>query len=671
MNRLAGATSPYLRQHAHNPVDWFPWSDEAFERARDRDVPVFLSIGYAACHWCHVMERESFEDEETARSLNDHFVAIKVDREERPDIDAVYMDAVQAMTGSGGWPMSVFLSPDGRPFYAATYLPDTPRYGMPSFGQVLEGIRDAWQSRRDEVLTQGDQITKIIERATRSVAAPSAWTDRDDAATAQAALTEAFDPRWGGFGGAPKFPQPTVIEWLLRRAARGDHGALSMATRTLDGMARGGIHDQVGGGFCRYSTDAAWHVPHFEKMLYDNAQLLQVYTRAWLLTRNPAFHATADRTAGFLLGSMRSTDGGFTSSLDADTEGVEGRYYTWSWEELVATVGESVASIFGASPAGDWEGTNVLWLPEGPNDTAVAPGGPAVDLEAARELLREARDQRSHPKVDDKVVVAWNGLTIRALSVAGRALDRPDLVEAAVACARFIDEHLRDAGGGLFRSFGADRAEVPGFCDDYALLGLGLLALFEATGDPQWFSSARGLADTALKRFADPTGGFFMSASDAGTPLVRPKDLVDAPLPSGNAAMCELLVRLSLLTGEGAYRDTAENTAASLAEHARRQPAAFGHALSALDMLAGPTSEVAIVGEPGPDRDAMWAEVTQARYLPNAVLAVGTPSGAGPDAPVPLLRDRPMIGGHPTAYVCERFVCRTPVTDPKELAASL
>ena len=350
---------------------------------------------------------------------------------------------------------------------------------------------------------------------------------------------------------------------------------------------------------------------------------------------------------------MRSTAGGFISSLDADTEGVEGRYYTWSWEELVATVGESIASTFGASPAGNWEGTNVLWLPEGPNETAV--GGSAVDLEAARRLLREARDQRAHPTVDDKVVVAWNGLTIRALSVAGRALDRPDLVEAAAACARFIDEHLRDAGGGLFRSFGAGRAEVPGFCDDYALLGLGLLALFEATGDPRWFSSARGLADTALERFADPTGGFFMSASDAGTPLVRPKDLVDAPLPSGNAAMCELLVRLSLLTGEGAYRDKAESTAASLAEHARRQPAAFGHALCALDMLAGPTSEVAIVGEPGPDRDAMWAEVTQTRYLPNAVLAVGTPSGAGPDAPVPLLRDRPMVDGTPHR-VCVRTV---------------
>jgi uncharacterized protein YyaL (SSP411 family) len=312
-----------------------------------------------------------------------------------------------------------------------------------------------------------------------------------------------------------------------------------------------------------------------------------------------------------------------------------------------------------------------LWLPEGPSDTAVASWGPAADLEAARGLLREARDQRSHPNVDDKVIVAWNGLTIRALSVAGRALDRPDLVEAAAACAMFIEEHLRDSGGELFRSFGAGRAEVPGFSDDYALLGLGLLTLFEATGDPRWFSWARGLADIAIERFADPAGGFFMSAADARTPLVRPKDLLDAPLPSGNAAMCELLVRLGLLTGEGAYRDMAEGTAASLSAFARRQPTAFGHALCALDMLEGPTSEVAIVGEPGPDRDAMWAEVTEARYLPNAVLAVATPSGAGPDAPVPLLRDRPMIDGRATAYVCERFVCRTPVTDPKELAASL
>src|SRR3954470_14900014 len=671
MNRLADATSPYLRQHARNPVDWFPWIDEAFEWARHRDVPVFLSIGYAACHWCHVMERESFEDADTARGLNEHFVAIKVDREERPDIDAVYMDVVQAMTGSGGWPMSVFLTPDKRPFYAATYLPDTPRYGMPSFRQVLEGVHDAWGSRRDEVVMQSDHIIEVIERATSREGTPSKWTDHQDATRTQAVLAEAFDHRWGGFGDAPKFPQPTILEWLLRRAARGDHDARSMVTRTLDRMAWGGINDQVGGGFCRYSTDAAWHVPHFEKMLYDNAQLLQVYARAWLLTHDPAYRATAERTAEFLLGSMRSDAGGFASSRDADTEGVEGRSYTWSWDELVAVVGGPIAHAFGASPEGNWDGTNVLWLPEGLPDASGPSEGSALDLEAARELLLEARNDRPQPKTDDKVVVAWNGLTIRALSVAGGILDRPDLIEAAAGCAMFIDDHLRDATGGLFRSFGAGRAEVPGFCDDYALLALGLLALFEVTGDARWFSSARGLADIAVERFSDPRGGFFMSASDADTPLVRPKEVLDSPLPSGNAAMCELLVRLGLFTGEGAYRDIAESTAASLAEYARRQPIGFGHALCAFDMLAGPTSEVAIVGEPGFERDALWAQVAQARYLPNVVVAVATPSEATSDALVPLLRDRPMIDGHPTAYVCEGFICRTPVTDPKELTASL
>src|SRR6478752_2225219 len=546
-NRLAGETSPYLLQHAHNPVDWYPWGPEALARARELDRPVFLSIGYAACHWCHVMERESFEDATTARVLNDHFVAIKVDREERPDIDAVYMDAVQAMTGSGGWPMSLFLTPEGRPFYAATYLPDTPRYGMPSFGQVLEGINDAWRTRRGEVLAQGSQIAKIIEEAARPRSEPSQWVDQDDAPTVLGSLAARFDERWGGFGGAPKFPEAGALEWLLRRGVRGDDRAVSMATRTLDRMAWGGIHDQVGGGFSRYSVDEAWHVPHFEKMLYDNAQLLQVYTHAWLLTRETAYRDVAERTAAFLLGSMRSPDGGFVSSLDADTEGVEGSYYTWSWDELVATIGEPAANAFGASPDGNWEVTNFLWLPDGPPDAG------DVDLDAARQTLLERRTQRPGPAVDDKVVVAWNGLAIRAFSTAGRALGRPDLVDVATACATFIEEHLRDADGRLFRSFGANRAEVAGFCEDYALYGLGLLALFEATGGARWFASAQGLVDTAIELFADPSGGFYVSSPDAGTPIARPKDLFDVPVPSGNAAMCELLARLSLFTGDAAF----------------------------------------------------------------------------------------------------------------------
>jgi uncharacterized protein len=667
MNRLANATSPYLRQHADNPVDWFPWGDDAFDRARSRGVPVFLSVGYAACHWCHVMERESFEDEDTARLLNERFVAIKVDREERPDLDAVYMDALQAMTGSGGWPMSLFLTPEGRPFYAATYLPNTPRYGMPSFRDVLTGISDAWDTRRDDVVAQGDQLTGIIERAAPRSTTTERWVDPRDAPVALGAIRDAFDPEWGGFGRAPKFPQASVLEWLLRRAARDDTEALSMATRTLDRMAWGGIFDQVGGGFCRYSTDRSWHVPHFEKMLYDNAQLLQLYSRAWLLTRRESFRQTAERVAEFVLGSLRSTDGGFFSSLDADTEGVEGRSYTWSWDELVSTIGEPTARTLGARPEGNWEGTNVLWLPEGAPD----PGSQAaIDLDAARRRLLEVREQRPLPELDDKVIVAWNGMAIRALSIAGRAFARADLVEAAEASARFIEEHLRAPNGRLLRSFGAGRAEVAGFSEDYALLGLGLLALFEATAEPRWFAFAQGLVDTALELFADPAGGFFMTAEDS-TPLVRPKDLLDSPSPSGNAAMCELLIRLNLVTGDGGYRDAAERTAALWTGYARRQPLIFGHALCALDMLAGPTAEIAIVGEPGPAREAMWAEVTRARYLPNAVLAVGRPSDTASDAQVPLLRDRPMIDLHTTAYVCERFVCRAPVTDVEELSALL
>jgi uncharacterized protein YyaL (SSP411 family) len=534
---------------------------------------------------------------------------------------------------------------------------------MPAFRDVLDAITNAWTARRHDVIQQGQQISKIIEDAVPRVVATVGWQDADDGDRAMSALTRAFDPRWGGFGGAPKFPQATVLEWLLRRAARGDDRARTIATGTLDHMAHGGIHDQIGGGFFRYSTDAAWLVPHFEKMLYDNAQLLQLYTRAWLLTRLPVYRDTAERTANFLLGEMRSPEGGFISSLDADTEGVEGRTYTWPWEELVDVIGVPAATSFGATPTGNWEGTNVLWLPDGPEH--------GVDLDEARGHLLEARSTRQRPSADDKIVVAWNGLAIRALCIAGLAFARKDLIDAAVVSAGFVDTHLRGENGRLFRSFGAGRADVPGFCDDYAMLGLGLLALFEATGDARWFTAARTTADDAVALFEDPIGGFFMAAADANTPLVRPKEVVDQPLPSSNAAMCELLARLGLLTGDAAYRARAEKTASVLSEQAKRLPLASGHALCALDLLAGPASEVAIVGDPGRERDALLAEVTQRRYVPNVVVAVGDPSSIGADAPVPLLRDRPTVNGRATAYVCEGFVCRTPVTDPGALAASL
>src|SRR5256714_9134240 len=417
--RLAGASSPYLLQHAHNPVDWYPWGDEAFAKARAEDRPLFLSVGYAACHWCHVMERESFEDDETAKLLNERFVAIKVDREERPDVDGIYMDAVQAMTGSGGWPMSVFLTPEGKPFYAGTYFPDQPRHGLPSFRQVLNGIADAWASRRDEIEVQSGRVVESIRHAGALAGSEEPFTEAV-ANEAFQTLRHSFDPRWGGFGGAPKFPQPMTLEFVLRQAIREVPDALEMAILTLDRMAGGGMFDQVGGGFARYSTDGAWMVPHFEKMLYDNAQLALLYARAWLVTRNDHDREISSRTLDYLLREMRHPEGGFFSSQDADSEGVEGKFFVWSWEELMSLVGEEAAGAFGATPTGNWDGTNVLR----------APLGGAV-LDEARARLFEAREARVRPAIDDKVLTAWNALAIRAFAEARRIFDEPTYVEAA------------------------------------------------------------------------------------------------------------------------------------------------------------------------------------------------------------------------------------------------
>ena len=464
-NRLAGASSPYLLQHAHNPVDWYPWGEEAFARASTEDRPVFLSVGYAACHWCHVMERESFEDEETARLLNDRFVAIKVDREERPDVDRIYMDAVQAMTGSGGWPMSVFLTPDGKPFYAGTYLPDQPRHGLPSFRQVLEGIADAWATRRDEVEVQSGRVIESIRR----VGALEASEEPLTGAVAEEAfqtLRHSFDPRWGGFGGAPKFPQPMTVEYVLRQAIRDVPDALEMVVLTLDRMAGGGMFDQVGGGFARYSTDGAWMVPHFEKMLYDNAQLALLYARAWLVTRNDGCREISSRTLEYLLREMRHPEGGFFSSQDADSEGVEGKFFVWSWEELVSLVGEDAAEAFGATRAGNWDGTNVLRAPIGDGN-----------WDEARSRLFDAREGRVGPALDDKILTAWNALAIRAFAEAGRIFDAPTYVEAAVRCANFVWSHLRDEGR-VLRSWRDGVAGVRGFADDHALLAGAFLTLY-------------------------------------------------------------------------------------------------------------------------------------------------------------------------------------------------
>ena len=665
MNRLARETSPYLLQHSENPVDWFPWGQEALTLAKTDERPIFLSIGYAACHWCHVMERESFEDVETAAFLNAHFVPIKVDREERPDLDAIYMDAVQSMTGQGGWPLSAFLTPDGRPFFAGTYFPKDATHGMPSFRQVLEAISEAWRNRREDVEQQGSRVLDSISR-TASVAGSGEPLTDGISTDALAELRKAFDARWGGFGGAPKFPQPMTLEFVLRMAVRGKPDALEMLTTTLDRIASGGIHDHVGGGFARYSTDARWHVPHFEKMLYDNAQLAQLYVRAWLLTRDDRYRRVATDTLDYLLREMHHQEGGFFSSQDADSEGVEGKFFTWTWEELVELVGEGAADAFGATSEGNWEGTNVLWLPGGsePSD---------LDLSPARRALFEAREARARPGTDDKVLTAWNAMAITALAEAGRAFEEPRFIEAAEGCARFILKNLRRADGRLLRSW---RDGVPGragFCDDHALLASACLTLFSTTGTVGWFREAVGLLDALVDLFLDAErGGFYQTGSDDDPLVLRPKELYDNAVPSGNSVAAEVLQRVALLSGEPDREQIGVSAIRLLRDVLGRAPTAFGHALCALDLYLGPSREVAIVGDPADERtQTLVHEVHRARFLPNAVVAVADPLDREVTEEVALLRDRRQVDGLPTAFVCERFACRLPVTRPEDLAEQL
>jgi uncharacterized protein YyaL (SSP411 family) len=676
LNRLAAEASPYLLQHARNPVDWYPWGEEAFERARREDKPVLVSIGYAACHWCHVMERESFEDPETAALMNEHFVSIKVDREERPDVDAIYMDAVQALTGHGGWPLTAFVTPDGEPFYAGTYYPSEDRHGMPSFKRILTAIAETWRERRDEVRTQGRRLVEAISRAGLAASGEPMTSDLLD--DAFVALRRSFDPRWGGFGGAPKFPQPMTLEFVLRAHLRGGPEALDVLTTTLDRMAAGGVYDQVGGGFHRYSVDERWHVPHFEKMLYDNAQLLRVYTRAWQVTRRETYRRVALETAAYLLREMRQPEGGFSSSQDADSEGIEGAFFVWTYDDLAALVGRGVAAAFGAVPGGNWEGgTNVLWRPH-PVEAVAA----ELDLDdeelrrqvdEARGTLFEERRRRPHPATDDKVLAAWNGLAIGALAEAGRVFERPDVVEAATGAAAFVVERLRDDDRRLVRSWRAGRRGPRAFADDHALLAEGLLALYETTAEPRWFSEARLLCDELLRSFHDREGGgFFQTASDGERLVLRPKELFDNAVPSGNSAAADVLVKMARLTGETEYETAAESALRLVRGAIAQAPTGFGRALCALDSLVSPFREVAIVGDPASETTAaLVRQVTVERFLPNHVLAVAAPGDRGSAEAVPLLAGRDPVDGSATAYVCERFACNLPVTDPAALAAQL
>jgi uncharacterized protein YyaL (SSP411 family) len=679
-NHLAEATSPYLLQHAHNPVDWYPWGDEALRRAKDEDKPILLSIGYAACHWCHVMERESFEDDATAALMNDHFVSVKVDREERPDLDSIYMDAVQALTGRGGWPLTAFLTPDGAPFFAGTYFPNEPRHGMPAFRDVLEAIAAAWRDQRQDVLHQGNRVLEGIGRLSEATA-PEDPLEEEILSGALGNLRRMYDTRWGGFGGAPKFPQPMTLEFLLKSAARGNAAgpgnadARDMLTGTLDRMAAGGIHDQVGGGFHRYSVDERWHVPHFEKMLSDNAQLARTYLRAWQVTGEKRYAIVARRTLEYLLREMRHPDGGFFSSQDADSEGVEGKFFVWTHDEILEVADETVAMAFGAVQEGNWEGANVLWHPFSIAAVASEVGQEPADLEhrieeATRELFVR-RERRVRPATDDKILASWNALAISALAEFGRAIDEPFFVQVAVETADFLLRNLRTQDGQLARSWRDGRSGVAAFAEDVALLADALLTLYETTFELRFFTAARELAEDLVARFRDPgRGGFFSAAQDPAL-VLRPKDLFDNAVPSGNSAAAEMLLRLSALTGVARYEDAALSALRLVANGAREAPTGFGGALSAIDRAVTTSKEVAVVGPlDAPETRALAREVWR-RPGANTVLAVAAPDDAHSADAVELLRDRVVQDGRAAAYVCERFVCKLPVAEPDALAEQL
>ena len=691
-NRLAGETSPYLLQHAHNPVDWFPWGPEALARARVLDRPIFLSIGYAACHWCHVMERESFENVETAGYLNEHFIAIKVDREERPDLDGIYMSAVQAMSGGGGWPMSVFITADGRPFYGGTYFPPEPRHGLPSFRQVLEGVARAWAEDRDGVEGAGTKLATTLAEQARVPATDDEPTP-ELLDTAVELIERGYDGTYRGWGRAPKFPQPMTIEFLLRRAeATGEPRALTMARGALDAMAAGGIHDQLGGGFHRYATDAAWLVPHFEQMLYDNAQLARAYLDAWTVTGDAAYEAVGRGVLDFILRDLTTADGALAASLDADTEGEEGATFTWRAEEIREALGPEAAlfaTAYGVHDEGNWEGVTILSRVLRDGAVAELYGIPAGEvrarLAAARALLFDRRSRRVQPARDGKALAAWNGLAIGALADASRRLALADEATfepgpaasrtsaaaryqtAAVRAAETITSGLLAEDGRLGRSWKDRRATGDGVLEDYANLAEGLLALYEATFDERWFTIARGLAEEMLARFADPEGGFFDTPSDGEQLVARPKDVQDNATPSGNAVATIVLLRLAALTGDQRYRLAAERALRTITPFTARYATAFAKWLTAIDLAVAPIAEIAIVGSLDDPATIALLRAASSSGTKRVVALAADPA----ISTVPLLADRRMLNGRPTGYVCRDFTCRLPVTDPEALAEQL
>ncbi len=687
-NHLISEASPYLLQHANNPVDWYPWGKQAINKSKSENKPIFLSIGYAACHWCHVMAHESFEDVETAAFMNEHFINIKVDREERPDLDAIYMQATVALTGSGGWPMSVFLTPELKPFYAGTYFPPVARYNMPSFKDVLAGIARTWQEQQGEAARVGDEVSNHLQQALSvNVQSDSAFTQEHLDAAAKS-LLDNYDWGNGGWGSAPKFPQPMTVEFLLRRAVRESENwenslILKSSLHALQAMSRGGMYDVVGGGFSRYSTDNFWRVPHFEKMLYDNALLARAYLHAWQITGDPFFKRIVAETLDFIAREMTHPNGGFYSSLDADSEHEEGKFYVWTLDEIRAvlkTDSDFFEAAYGITARGNWEGKTVLQraLDDASlaarfkldTSTSLSASSQTVPSKLAdcHARLLSARAKRVRPGTDDKVLTSWNGLMLATIAEAARTVNETELqITYALLATRnadFLLSRLRP-NGKLKHSWRGEKTTGEVFLEDYAALILGLLELYQTDFNDRWFSAAKELADEMIEQFNDPAGGFFDTSKHGEALLLRPKDTQDNATPSGNALACEALLKLAAFTDEGKYRDLAEKSLGLVVGMAVRYPTAFARWLSAADFALGKVKQVAIVEETGGEEASELIRVARSAYRPNVIVAASAypPSN---DAPA-LLRDRPLKNGKSTAYVCEGFVCKNPVTSIAEL----
>ncbi len=661
-------TSPYLASHRDNPVDWFEWGADAFELALSEDKPILLSVGYSACHWCHVMAHESFEDESTARYMNEHFINVKVDREERPDVDRIYMDALQAMNGHGGWPMTVFLTPDREPFFAGTYYPKEPRGHMPSFLQLMASVVNAWDTKREQLTDQAQRLTTAVRSGMPAEAAPAA---RQAAQAAVELLSDSFDPEWGGFGNAPKFPQAPVLELMLRIHVLDPDlrpAVEPMLRKTLDAMRAGGIYDQIAGGFARYSVDREWLVPHFEKMLYDNALLARIYLRAGQALRDPDYTTTAVEILDYLASEMRDETGGIHAAEDADSEGVEGKYYVWSYEDFHSISGEDgelIGRLYGVTPEGNFEGANNLYLAHSATALAEVTGRAPGEIRAAKSRVDAAllavRHTRIRPGRDDKVIAAWNGLALRAFAEAAAILEADDYLDVAVGIADFVTTEMVDADGRLQRAWRRGRSSGPGFCDDYAAMAVGLYTLFSVTGDTRWYEEAETLAAAMIELFAD-TDGFFSPGSDTVDLIARPKDFADNPLPSANSLAAEALLIRS------AYRGRHDEYPAEIAKGAgrllERYPSAVGHLLAVLLSWESGVKELGIVGDGSARREL--EKVAWEQFRPDCVIAVGTD-----DSPVPLLHGRGTAGSSAAAHVCRDFVCDLPVTSSDDLRKQL